>query len=126
MRRVVVLAAIAATLAGCGSGVPRHTPIVFGITGGNIAPYRVSIQPNGSVRARGRTVRAQIPPARVRALRREIQQAHLSSRRCAGALPDVASRYIRIGRRTITVHGSCEPGFYRVWNDLAQALNLLL
>src|SRR5205807_6837440 len=44
VRRVVVLTAIAAALTGCGSGATEHTPIVFGITGGNIVPYRVSIQ----------------------------------------------------------------------------------
>jgi hypothetical protein len=126
VRRIVVLGAIAAALTGCGSSSTAHGPIVFGIAGGNVRPYRISIQPNGSVRGRGRTVLAQIRAARVRALRREIQQAHLSSRRCAGVLPDVASRYIRVGRRTITVHGSCESGFDRVWNDLAEALNLPL
>jgi hypothetical protein len=117
-----MLAAIPAALAGCGSSSVSHRPIVFGITGGNIAPYRISIQPNGSARGRGRTVLAQISPARVRALRREIQQAHLSSRRCAGVLPDVASRYIRIGDRTITVRGGCETRFNQVWNDLVRAV----
>ena len=116
-----MLAAIVATLAGCGASSTAHGPIVFGITGGNIAPYRISIQPNGGVRGASHR---RIPPARVRRLRREIEQAHLTSRTCAGALPDVASQYIRVGRRTVTVHGDCETSFERVWNDLAQVVGL--
>jgi hypothetical protein len=124
--RVVVLAAIAAALTGCGSGTTGHTPIVFGITGGNIRPYRVSIQPNGSVRVRGaqRTARRQIPPARVQQLRHEIQRAHLGGRMCSGVLPDAAGRYIRLGSRTVTVHGDCEAPFEVVWSDLEQAVGL--
>ena len=53
VRRFIVLAAFTAALAACGSAAVTHMPIVFGITGGNIAPYRVSIQPNGSVRVSG-------------------------------------------------------------------------
>jgi hypothetical protein len=118
VRRFVVLTVFTAAFAACGSAEVTATPIVFGISGGNIAPYRVSIQPDGSVR--GATHR-QIPSARVRRLQREIEQAHLTSRRCSGTLPDVASRYIRVSGRTVTVHGACEPSFERVWHDLAQA-----
>ena len=82
VRGVVVLTAIAAALTGCGSGATEHAPIVFGITGGNMVPYRVSIQPNGSVRVTGSGLasRRHVTPARVRNLQREIQQAHLASR----------------------------------------------
>jgi hypothetical protein len=121
VRRVVVVAAIAAALAGCGSSSTAQGPLVFGITGGSMVGYNVSIQPNGGVRGASRR---QIPAAQVRRLRQEIQQAHLTSRQCAGALPDFASQYIRVGPRTVTVHGDCEPSFVRVWNDLAQAVGL--
>jgi hypothetical protein len=127
VRRFVVLAVFsAAALAACGSAAVTHAPIVFGITGGNIAPYRVSIQPNGSVRVGGSqgSLRRQIPPSRVRQLTNEIEQARLASRSCAGFVPDVASQYIRVGGRTVTVHGSCEAGFRRVWGDLLQAVGL--
>jgi hypothetical protein len=118
-RRFAVLAAFTATFAACGgSGEVTETPIVFGITGGNIAPYRVSIQPDGTVRGAGHR---QIPSAQVRRLQQEIEQAHLTSRRCNGTLADVASQYIRAGGRAVTVHGACEPSFERVWHDLAQA-----
>jgi len=122
-----VLTAIAAALTGCGSGATEHAPIVFGITGGNMVPYRVSIEPNGSVRVTGSGLasRRHVTPARVRNLQREIQQAHLGGRRCAGVLPDVASRYIRLGGRTVTVHGTCDQRFQRVWNDLLRGVALL-
>jgi hypothetical protein len=123
--RVVALAVLAAWLAACGStAATGQTPIVFGITGGNIVPYRVSIQPDGSVWAGGTHVnpRRRISPARVRVLRLRIERADLASRSCPGVLPDIAGRYIRYGGRTVTVHGTCEPGFERVWNDLTRAV----
>lgn len=121
-----MLAAFTAALAACGSAAVTGTPIVFGITGGNIAPYRVSIQPNGSIRVSGsqRSLRRRIPPSRVRQLTNEIQAAHLASRSCAGFVPDVASQYIRVGRRAVTVHGGCEAPFRRVWGDLLEAVGL--
>jgi hypothetical protein len=119
--RVVGLIGIVAMLPACGSSSVAHDPIVFGIAGGNIAPYRISIQPNGSVRG---AVNRQIGSTRVRRLRNEIAQAHLTSHTCAGVLPDVASRYIRVGARTVTVHGGCEASFNRVWSDLSQAVRI--
>jgi hypothetical protein len=126
VRRFVVLAAFTAALAACGTDAVADTPIVVGITGGNIAPYRVSIQPNGSVRGSGSqgSLRRQIRSSRVRQLTNEIEQAHLASRSCAGSLPDVARQYIRVGGRTVTVHGGCEAQFRRVWGDLLQAVGL--
>jgi hypothetical protein len=133
VRKAVVIAAIATGLTGCGGSatvtghLPIHTPIQFGIAGGNIAPYQVTIQPNGSVRitGSGRKSRRHITSARVRNLQREIEQAHLASRRCPGVLPDVAGQYIRLGDRMVTVHGTCEQGFQRVWNDLLRRVALV-
>jgi hypothetical protein len=126
--RAAVLLAVVLALAACGASAagPGPTPIAFGITGGNLAPYRVTIQPNGSVRVRGsqRMARRRIAPAQVRRLRREIARAGLESRRCPGSLPDVAAQYIRSDGRTITVHGSCEPRFQRVWNELVRAVGI--
>ena len=127
MRRLLLLASLVAALAACGGGSApvARTPIVFGVTGGNIAPYRVTIQPDGKVRTSAHgTPRRQIPPARVGQLTSEIRQAHLVSRSCAGVLPDVAGLYIRAGGRTVTVHGDCEAQFRRVWDDLSRAVGL--
>jgi hypothetical protein len=89
-----------------------------------VVGYRVSIQSNGSVRSTGsaRAIRRQIAASRLRQLRDDIEHAHLTSRSCPGALPDLARQYIRVGRRTITVHGDCEAGFERVWSELARAV----
>jgi hypothetical protein len=125
MRFLAVVVLVVATAA-CGTSAAPRTPISFGIAGGNVIPYRVTIQPNGRVRLTGspRTARRRVAPARVRRLRDEIQSAHLASRRCAGVLPDVAGRYVRAGGRTFTVHGDCEAGFRRVWRDLMRAVAL--
>jgi len=128
MRSALLVAVVVAAAAGCGgASAAGDSPIAFGITGGNLAPYQVTIQPNGSVRVRGpeRTARRQIPPPRVRRLRRDIERAHLSSRRCAGTLPDFAAQYIRLDGRRYTVHGSCEARFQRVWNELLRATAVL-
>jgi hypothetical protein len=128
VRPALLLAVVLAlAAAACGASAAGGNPIRFGLGGGNIFGYRVTIRPNGSVRIRGRprrTVRREIAPVRVRQLRLEIQHAHLASRECLGALPDLASRYVGVGGRTVTVHGACEAGFNRVWNDLAQAVGI--
>lgn len=125
MRRMLAVAALLAATAACGSSAPTGSPIVFGLTGGNIRPFSVTIRPNGSVHERGTTPpihRRQIPPAEVQRLQREIKVANLASRNCTGALPDTASRYIRSGGRTVTVHGSCDTAFERIWNKLVAAV----
>jgi hypothetical protein len=119
---IVVLAAAAA----CGASAAANPPIRFGVTGGNLAGYKVTIQPGGSVRIKGTLTTAadKITPAQVRRLRREIRHAHLTSRHCPGVLPDFASHFIELGGRTVTVHGSCEARFQRVWNDLVRTTGL--
>jgi hypothetical protein len=135
VRRASVLALVGAAIVGtslvaCGATTTAHThtptPIAFGVTGGNVVGYRISIQSNGGVRSSGsaRAIRRQIAAARLRQLRDEIEHAHLTSRSCPGTLPDLARQYIRVGRRTITVHGSCDAAFAHVWRDLTQAVAL--
>jgi hypothetical protein len=126
MRPALLLLAVvlAAAVAACGASAAGRTPIVFGVTGGNVIGYRVTIQPNGSVRVRGsrRTVRRQIRPARVRQLRREIQHANLATSTCVGSLPDFATRFIRLGDRQFAVRGECEVPFNHVFNDLEKTV----
>jgi hypothetical protein len=127
VRSVLLLLAVSASaaVAACGASAGGPTPIVFGLAGGNAVPYRVTIQPNGSVRvSRGWRVRKQILPSQVRRLRNEIENAHLRSRLCAGTLPDFATNYIHLDGRTFRLHGQCEPRFTRVFGDLLAAVKL--
>jgi hypothetical protein len=127
VHRVVGLAAIALALTACGAGAGTagRGPIVFGIRGGNVLEYRITIQPTGSVRVKGaEAARQRIRPTRARRLRNVILNADLRSVACSGVLPDVASRYVRVDGRTVTVHGECAPSFERVWADLTQAVDL--
>jgi hypothetical protein len=126
---LLFLAVLFAATAACGAGAAGaavDTPIVFGLTGGNLAGYRVTIQSDGSVRLRGgqSKVRRQIQPSQVQRLRTEIRNAHLTSRICAGSLPDFASKFIQLDGRTFTVRGGCEPRFQRVFGDLRSAVGL--
>ena len=103
VRRSLIIALLAAGLVACGSSghVVTSTRIEFGTTGGNIRPQKYVITEDASSERR---LRAAL--------------AHLTSRRCPGTLPDVASEYIRFQGRTITVHGSCELTFTHIWDQL--------
>jgi hypothetical protein len=126
VRPLVLLLALVVAAAACGSADPAHTPLAFGVGGGNMVPYQVTIQPNGFVRHSGSITlrRRHLAGATVRRLRSEIQSAGLRSRNCTGTLPDVGSTFIRVGKQTWTVHGACDPKFTRVWKSLAHAVGL--
>lgn len=120
---------LAAALTACGaSAAGRTRPIRFGLAGGNIAGYTVSIRPDGRVTVDGVVgiSHRKIAARRVRRLGREIRNAHLAkSRVCPGTLPDVGAEFIRLGSRTFTRRGTCEPRFQRVWDDLLRAVGRL-
>ena len=128
MIRAIALAALALGLAACGSsGTPGASQIEFGVAGGNIAPYSVTISPSGDVRVSGTrqaSVR-HVSTATVASLA-SLAGRGLSSRQCPGVLPDIASRFVRAGGRTIRVHGTCEPRFELLWNRLVRAVGLKL
>lgn len=130
MRAVYLLAVAGAlVLTACGAGTgTRAQPIRFGLTGGNIVGYTVSIAAGGRVSIRGRSAigRRMLAVSRVSRLGREIKAAHLArSRVCPGSIPDVAARFIRAGGRTFTLRGACEPRFQRVWSALLDAVGPL-
>jgi hypothetical protein len=135
VRRILVLVVSAAALAACGSSAAstsgKPMRIVFGAGGGNRVPFQVTIEPTGHVRASGSMEprRHRLSHAKVVSLSRLVRAnfaAGLRSRRCAGTNPDFASDFVRAAGRTVTVHGSCEPRFHRLWNTLAQAVGLQL
>ena len=126
--RAALLLAVAgvAVVTACGaSSATRPRPIQLGFAGGNVAGYTISIRSTGRVTIAGAyaNVHRRIPVKRVRRLGLEIQRAHLAKiRLCPGALPDFASRYIRLGRQTFRLRGTCEPSFQRAWNDVVRAV----
>jgi hypothetical protein len=44
---------------------------------------------------------------------------------CRGSLPDVATTYIRVGARTVRVHGGCVPRFQRLLKSLETSVRLM-
>jgi len=101
----------------------------FGRTGGNIIPFTVTIAQSGHVQASGpvHVGRRNLTKAQLTALDRVATQVHFSSMQgamCPRTLPDVASRFIRHGSRTVRVHGACLAGYERLWNALSAAVKL--
>ena len=131
MGRFAVLVAIVATLAarGASGSSTKAEPVVFGVSGGNIAPFRATIEPNGQLVYTGapKARLTHLSGAKAASLFRLAQQAFaagLTSRRCSGTNPDFAAGFIRVSGRAVTVHGSCEPSFTKLWNTLAQAVSV--
>jgi hypothetical protein len=127
---LLLAVALVAAIAACGtSAATKLRPIHFGLTGGNIRGYTTAIKANGvvtaTIRGQDGVRRTRIAVKRVRKLGREIRQAHLTDRICAGSNPDVASRFIRLGNRRVTVRGGCDPRFERVWSILAKVARRL-
>jgi hypothetical protein len=119
-----------AALAACGASSASTRPqrIVFGIAGGNVVPWSVTIEPTGRVRTTGSpSARHRLSRAKVASLVRLVRHefaSGLRSRQCSGTLPDIGSVYIVFGGRTVRVHGSCEPRFTRLWDTLARAVGV--
>jgi len=135
MKGVVVLAATAAALALSGSSAAstgaKPIKIVFGFSGGMLAPEQVTIKPTGRVLWHGwiQPQGTQLSHAEVVSLSRSVRKvfaAGLKSRQCHGSpgLPDLPTDYIRATGRTVRVHGRCDAPFNRLWNALAQAVGL--
>ena len=107
--------------------VPPQTGFAYGRLGGNIMPFTVTISTSGRVTERG--------PAPGHATRLTKQQLAVLNRvvvetsfaklpavtACPNTLPDVAAQFIRVGGRTVRVHGACLARFNRLWAALAKA-----
>ena len=94
-----------------------------------MVPWQVTIEPTGRVlgSAPVQPKRHRLTRAKVASLSQLVEQefaSGLESRRCAGTNPDVGSDFIRAVGWTVTVHGSCERRFHRLWNTLARAVGL--
>jgi hypothetical protein len=133
MRRILALTVIAVALVACGASAASTQSgpmrIEFGIAGGNLVPFQVTIERTGHVHASGlvQPAHRRLSHAKVSSLSRTVRRdfaAGLKSRQCAGTNPDIGSTFVRAEGRTVRVHGSCEPRFHRLWNTLAKAVGI--
>ena len=131
MRWIITLAALLGAAIACGASAASTKPhrIVFGVAGGNMVPYQVTIEPTGRVRSSGalRPRVRQLSHAKVVSLSRLVRQdfaAGLKSRLCPGTNPDIGSDFVAAYGRTVRVHGGCEPRFTKLWGTLARAVGL--
>ena len=105
----------------------------FGRTGGNIEPFSVQINTDGTIDHTGPVQFAKpgtrLSQARLAALVRYARTQQFWSLQartsCAGSLPDFAAPYVTIhsaGKtRTVSVRGGCKPRFTRIYRALANA-----
>jgi hypothetical protein len=129
---VRALAAVVVTVAALApsASAASKTGIAFGRDGGNIRPYSVSISVDGAVRASGpvevrRTKLTRLEIAELNRLAVTTGFTHLEQRtNCPGTLPDVAATYIRVGARTVHVHGNCVAPYRKLWRALQQAARI--
>ena len=132
----IVLIIVSAVLAApaLGSASPGAASFAFGRTGGNIAPFTVTISSSGAVRVNGPVeprVKVLGPATRAR-LAALVAATRFSTlpltTRCRGALPDVASNFVTVRRagstRTVLVHGDCSSRFSRLYDALAGAVGI--
>jgi hypothetical protein len=135
MRRVVPLSALigllvlAAGLPGADASTP--TGFAFGRVGGNIRPFHVTVANSGAVRTFGPVTvgRTRITAVQLVALNRVATETSFTTLQattnCRGSLPDVATTYIRVGARTVRVHGGCVPRFQRLLKSLETSVRLM-
>ena len=136
-----------ATKHACKTTSPRHRAhilatntsqpvITFGITGGNIQPWSVSLDGDGSVSATGwMKVRNHtlVDPASTLTGLFKLADADsffsLPTRtNCSGVLPDIATRYIWLNSRTgshqVAVRGGCSSRFNQLYAALENTVDI--
>jgi hypothetical protein len=127
----VALAVPIAVLAGGSGQRQAAATFVFGRTGGNIIPAKVTIGRDGRVTTTGgfRTtlVQASLPLRNglARLARAEGFFTMSPSILCPGAHPDVAAQFVTVSAdgktRTVTVHGNCKAQFNELYAVLSAA-----
>jgi hypothetical protein len=132
MRRVlpIALLLLAVAVAEPAGSAVEPTGFAFGRLGGNIRPYRVSIANSGVVRTSGAVTvrRMMLTAAQLVTLNRVAVETEFekmpTATNCPRTLPDIASTYVRVGPRTVRVHGNCVPGYARMWKALVAAVRM--
>lgn len=130
MRRQPLLAAALLLALVPAAGASPQRGFAFGRLGGNIRPYTVSIANDGRVRVSGPAAagRIQLTAAQLTSLDRATAVARFASlpaiTNCPGTLPDIASTFVRIGARTVRVHGNCVARYAKLFTALTRAVKL--
>ena len=127
---LVILGLAAVVLAGSAAAASQQAGFALGRTGGNIRPFTVTIAADGKVSVSGpvQAGRTKLTQAQVAALVKLAADVHFGTlpktTNCAGTLPDIASTFVRVGARTVRVHGTCIPRYVRLWMALSSAVKL--
>lgn len=123
MRQLVVLGAALLLVPAAAAAKPK-TGFSFGRLAGTIRPFTVTIEVDGTVRATGpapahRKRLTKLQLANLNRVTYLVDFEHMPAvTACPKALPDVSAQFIRVGARTIRVHGGCLTGFNRLWTAL--------
>jgi hypothetical protein len=123
MVRALLLALVVLALVPA-AGASSRTGFAFGRIGGNIRPFTVTIAADGTAHASGAVTvgRKKLTPAQLAGLKHTAAVNSFVTlpavTACPGTLPDVAATFIRVGARTVRVHGSCLVRYMRVWRAL--------
>jgi hypothetical protein len=112
------------------SSAVQPTGFAFGRLGGNIRPYTVTIANSGIVRTSGAVEvgRRMLTSLELGGLNRVATETSFVTlpklTNCRDTLPDVAATYIRVGARTVRVHGACLPRYQRLLRALQASVRL--
>jgi hypothetical protein len=108
--------------------LPAKTGFAYGRTGGNIMPFTVTIATSGTVKTTGAVPDhvATVSMQQLANLNRIAFDVSFSTiaavTACPSTLPDVTAQWIRVGSRTVRVHGGCVKRFNRLWTALDRAV----
>jgi hypothetical protein len=130
MRSAFLRLGLAAVVLVPAAAASQQTSFALGRTGGNIRPFTVTIAADGKVSVSGpvQAGRTRLAQTQLATLSKIAADAHFATlpktTNCAGTLPDVASTFVRVGARTVRVHGACVARYTRLWKALSSAVKL--
>jgi hypothetical protein len=128
MTRLAV-AALAAALGAQAAHASSTPTLRFGRSGGNIAPFTVTISPTGHVTTGGPvklarprlTLTADAVHGLVELAKTEGFFRMPAATVCRRTLPDFAGSFVAVGSKRVTVRGSCNRRFSELYAVLAAA-----
>jgi hypothetical protein len=130
IRRAVPLAALLVLTGVVPAAGAAQSGFAFGRLGGNIRPYTVTITSAGGVGTSGavQVRQTHVTAVQLASLNRVARDTRFTllpaTTNCSGTLPDVAATFIRVGARTVRVHGACVPGYQRLLKALQASVGI--